>query len=86
MDYKPTFTISDIQMENITDYFGYQAELPDPENDEETIPNPQGRPSFLLAKVKSYLREAYKAQVAKELDVTKATTLAEIDLSSLEVS
>ena len=86
MDYKPTFTIDDTQMEKITDYLGYQAELPDPKDEDKTIPNPQGRPLFLLGKVKDYLKNAYKAQLAKELDITKAETLAQADTSTIDVT
>ena len=84
--YKPTFTINDDQMIKITDYLSYQAELPDPEDEDKTIPNPQGRPLFLLGKVKDYLRACYKAQLAKELDVTKAETLAEADTDTIDVT
>ena len=84
--YKPKLTIDDDQMEKITDYLSYQAELPDTEDEDKTIPNPQNRPLFLLEKVKDYLRACYKAQLAKELDVTKAETLAEADTDTIDVT
>ena len=86
MDYKPTFTIDDTQMEKITDYLGYQAMIGDVEEGEELVENPQSRPLFLLGKVKDYLKNAYKAQLAKELDITKAETLAQADTSTIDVT
>ena len=84
MDYKPTLTISDTQMEKITDYLGYQTEI---EEEGEMIDNPQGRPSFLLNKVKDYLKNCYKAEKAKEVEETRKTTLetADTELKTLEV-
>ena len=75
-------------MEKITDYLSYQAEVVDPENEGEMIPNPQGRSKFLLGKVKEHLRNCYRAQVAKEFDKDKATAMdtADTDLETLDVS
>ena len=82
MEYKPTFTISDTQMEKITDYLGYPTEI---EVDGEMVANTETRPVFLLTKVNSYLRNAYKAQLANELDITKQETLAAADTDTITV-
>ena len=74
------------QLEKISDYLGWTEKVTDENGDE--IDNPQTRKAFVWSKVKSYLKQCYKAQVAKEADTTRVSALeqADTDLSTLEVT
>ncbi len=73
MEYKPTFTLSDIQLEKITDHLGYGE---------------GSRSAFLLDKVKKYLKNCYKAQIAMEIEEANASAMetADDDLKTLTIS
>jgi len=79
------FDITAAQVETITDYLGYQTEI---EVEGEMVENPETRKVFLYGKIKDYLKNCYKAQMAKEADSHRIEALAtaETDLENLDVT
>ena len=75
------FTMTADQLEAITDYLDYQVEI-------DGKANPETRKVFLYGKIKDYLKNCYKAQMAKFADSARVDALeqAETDLADLDVS
>ena len=56
--------------------YGYQANIPDPANPGQTIPNPQSKQGFFNARLTAYIKDVYKAQQVATAAKTASDTAA----------
>ena len=54
--------------------WGYQDEVPDPENEGEKIPNPQSKGDFVKEHIADWIKAVLKARIKYEAEATAGET------------
>lgn len=86
--WKPVFEIPTDKAQDVldttTDYWGYQEQIQDENGD--LIDNPQTRQEFAFEKVRSFIKDSYKAGKAKDADSHRVTAIADAEAVDILVS
>lgn len=72
----------DAIIESFASQYGYQVNIPDPNNPANTIPNPKTKVAFYREKVTDFIKDIHRAAAVKATDaaVTAARQAADSDL------
>jgi len=63
-------------MQRFGEAYGYQAEIPDPNNPGQTIPNPQGIQVFFNRAIAAYIKDVVRGREIQEAEAAARATAA----------
>ena len=74
-----TFNGTSSDLNDFVAQYNYQDTIPDPNNDNKTIPNPESKLDFFIRKVKEFVYESVKAvRVNRVGDVARKVELEKV--------
>lgn len=80
-----SFDTGSVPLSRIVDamaiHYGYQANLPDPNNAGSTIPNPETKSQFAKAQIRRIIMEAVKSAEVTQAHITADATVTDITLT-----